>query len=110
MNQISILHLTPQTGSVQVHHNGSVQVQDNKTILLDMFGLKGQLYAWKNVLITNDLQETPNLKSLVSVKSCPLLARQNANSPSTPYHTYHTTWITASLMCHCHNFHFKAHI
>ena len=76
-----ITHLAP--------HTGSVQEQENTPMLLHTFDLRVQLYACKNVLVTNDAQDTPKLYRLVSIVPCILLPKWSANTPSVPYHTYH---------------------
>ena len=74
MNQYSILHLAP--------HTGSVKVQENTPMFLHTFGLRVQLYTRNKVLMTKDPTDTPKLHGLVSIELCTLLARQSANPPS----------------------------
>lgn len=51
---------------------------ESTSVLLHTFNLRVQLYAWNNVLMTNDIPNTSKAYGFVSIESHTLLARQSA--------------------------------
>ena len=78
MNQNSISHLAP--------HTGSVQVWKNTPIFLHLFGLRVQLYARSKVSMAI-IKDTQNSMVWVLIVPYTPLARTSANHLSRPYHT-----------------------